>query len=104
MIELEQTTGNERLDWLQQKYEESEGEQRNYYYRLLLAEQEALGEGVSHHEANKQEVLQIMSDLAEGKITNTQEAMNRIQEIIAESTASEIQNSIDKGEELLVLH
>lgn len=103
LIELEQTTGNERLDWLQQKYEESEGEQRNYYYRLLLAEQEALGEGVSHHEANKQEVLQIMSDLAEGKITNTQEAMNRIQEIIAESTASEIQNSIDKGEELLVL-
>ena len=103
LIELEQTNGNERLDWLQQKYEESEGEQRNYYYRLLLAEQEALGEGVSHHEANKQEVLQIMSELAEGKITNTQEAMNRIQEIIAESTASEVQNSIDKGEELLVL-
>ncbi len=103
LIELEQTRGSERLTWLQQKYEESEGEQRNYYYRLLLAEQESLNSSAGNHEANKQEVLQIMSDLAEGKITNTQEAMNRIQEIIAQSTASEIQSSIDKGEELLIL-
>lgn len=103
LIALEQTRGSERLAWLQQKYEESEGEQRNYYYRLLLAEQESLNSSAGNHEANKQEVLQIMSDLAEGKITNTQEAMNRIQEIISESTASEIQNSIDKGEELLIL-
>ena len=103
LITLEETSGSERLAWLQQKYEEAEGEQKTYYANLLEQEQWALNDSVTQHEQNMTEVLQIMDDLAAGKITNVKEAMTRIQEIIDESSQSEIQNSIDKGEELLTI-
>lgn len=103
LIQLEQERGADRLTWLQERYDEAEGEQKEYYGRLLADEQMALENSVATHEKNREEILQIISDLSEGKITNVQEAMTRIQEIIDESSQAEIQNSIDKGEELLAI-
>ena len=44
LITLEETSGSERLAWLQQKYEEAEGEQKTYYANLLEQEQWALND------------------------------------------------------------